>query len=179
MPGLTPRVFARRVGPTHRRREDDLHLAADRMAYIGAKLERFQPAAKHRELVDGLRTLIALTGDARGEPIVGLRLPMRAKPKHLGPEYAAQFADQSVAAAYHNRIPYPPDVFAILAGLLAGLTLSAQTFLAPWQGERPRDANSIAVHAGHSASRTRGPRGHVPPEPTPNGPVTAPVSSIS
>jgi SAM-dependent methyltransferase len=43
---------------------------------------------------------------------------MRAKPKHLGPEYAAQFADDSVAGAYHHRIPYPPDVFAILAGLL-------------------------------------------------------------
>ena len=45
-----------------------------------------EPAtAKHRELVDGLRTLIALTGDARGEPIVGLRLPMRAEPNVLGP----------------------------------------------------------------------------------------------
>ena len=43
---------------------------------------------------------------------------MQAKPKHLGAEYAAQFADESVAGAYHNRIPYPSDVFAILAGLL-------------------------------------------------------------
>src|SRR4051812_29180241 len=55
------------------------------MAHAGAKLERFQPAAKHRELVDGLRTLIALAGDARGEPIVGPRLRMRAKPNVLGP----------------------------------------------------------------------------------------------
>ena len=43
---------------------------------------------------------------------------MIPKPHHLGPEYAAQFADPSVVRAYHHRPPYPPDLFPILAGLL-------------------------------------------------------------
>jgi trans-aconitate methyltransferase len=46
-----------------------------------------------------------------------MRNPL-AKPKGLGPEYAAQFRDQSVAAAYPNRPPYPPEVFDILLGLV-------------------------------------------------------------
>lgn len=43
---------------------------------------------------------------------------MRPKPAHLGPQYAAQFADPSVAAAYPHRPPYPEDVFAILTDLV-------------------------------------------------------------
>ena len=43
---------------------------------------------------------------------------MQPKPDHLGPEYAAQFADQSVARAYHTRPPYPPELFARLSSLL-------------------------------------------------------------
>lgn len=41
-----------------------------------------------------------------------------SKPKHLGPEYGAQFGDESVVAAYRYRPPYPPAVFAILADLI-------------------------------------------------------------
>lgn len=44
---------------------------------------------------------------------------MIPKPKHLGPEYAAQFQDRSVVAAYRHRPPYPAEVFAILARLIA------------------------------------------------------------
>ncbi len=33
------------------------------------------------------------------------------KPKHLGPEYASQFADPAIVAAYHHRPPYAPAVF--------------------------------------------------------------------
>lgn len=40
------------------------------------------------------------------------------KPAHLGPAYAAQFQDQSVADAYGYRPPYTDDVFDILAGLM-------------------------------------------------------------
>ena len=40
---------------------------------------------------------------------------MQPKPKHLGPEYAAQFQDAAVVAAYPTRPPYPPEVFEILA----------------------------------------------------------------
>src|SRR5262249_10565712 len=43
---------------------------------------------------------------------------MKPKPKHLGPEYAAQFQDRSVAAAYPTRPPYPPELFDVLAGLI-------------------------------------------------------------
>ena len=42
----------------------------------------------------------------------------RAKPRHLGPEYAAQFGDEEVAAAYHHRPPYPAAAFAFVHDLL-------------------------------------------------------------
>jgi SAM-dependent methyltransferase len=42
----------------------------------------------------------------------------RSKPRHLAPEYAAQFGDQEVAAAYRYRPPYSPESFAILDSLL-------------------------------------------------------------
>src|SRR5262249_9031306 len=38
--------------------------------------------------------------------------------KHLGPEYAAQFRDPGVVAAYPNRPPYPPELFDVLVGLI-------------------------------------------------------------
>ena len=44
---------------------------------------------------------------------------MEAKPKHLAPEYGAQFGDESVAAAYVHRPPYPESVFDELVKLLA------------------------------------------------------------
>lgn len=40
------------------------------------------------------------------------------KPAPLGPAYAAQFGDASVAAAYHHRPPYPREVFSLLVGLM-------------------------------------------------------------
>jgi trans-aconitate methyltransferase len=43
---------------------------------------------------------------------------MLPKPKHLGPEYSAQFQDRSVVTAYPNRPPYPAEVFALLASLI-------------------------------------------------------------
>ncbi len=42
---------------------------------------------------------------------------MKPKPSGLGPEYAAQFEDDSVARAYAFRVPYPPEVFAFLGSL--------------------------------------------------------------
>ena len=42
----------------------------------------------------------------------------RGKPQHLAAEYAAQFGDEEVAAAYRHRPPYPPQVFALLEPLL-------------------------------------------------------------
>lgn len=44
---------------------------------------------------------------------------MQPKPAHLAPHYATQFADDAVALAYHTRPPYPAELFAILAGLMA------------------------------------------------------------
>lgn len=43
---------------------------------------------------------------------------MLPKPTHLGPDYAAQFTDPSVVAAYHLRPPYPDEVFDVLADLI-------------------------------------------------------------
>jgi SAM-dependent methyltransferase len=44
----------------------------------------------------------------------------RAKPRGLGPEYAAQFADESVADAYACRPPYPDEIYSILRCLMGG-----------------------------------------------------------
>jgi SAM-dependent methyltransferase len=48
------------------------------------------------------------------------RSTVQPKPKHLGPEYAAQFQDAAIVAAYPTRPPYPQEVFELLAGLIAG-----------------------------------------------------------
>jgi SAM-dependent methyltransferase len=44
----------------------------------------------------------------------------RDKPRHLGAEYAAQFADASIVAAYVHRPPYPEELFECLAALVVG-----------------------------------------------------------
>lgn len=43
---------------------------------------------------------------------------MKPKPKHLAPEYGAQFKDQSIVTAYRRRPPYPDETFDILTGLI-------------------------------------------------------------
>jgi SAM-dependent methyltransferase len=54
---------------------------------------------------------------------------MQPKPAHLNPEYAQQFGDPSVVAAYHHRPPYPPQVIDHLLSLLVapGTVLDAGT----------------------------------------------------
>jgi SAM-dependent methyltransferase len=59
--------------------------------------------------------------------------PQRAKPRHLDAEYAAQFGDEEVAAAYRNRPPYPPETFVILESLL---------------GSRPRTVLELGAGTG-------------------------------
>ena len=53
---------------------------------------------------------------------MGVTRPVAArvieKPAHLSPEWAAQFTDRAVVAAYHTRPPYPDEVFEILESLL-------------------------------------------------------------
>lgn len=44
---------------------------------------------------------------------------MQPKPKHLGVEYAAQFQDAALVAAYATRPPYPAEVFALLTELIS------------------------------------------------------------
>jgi SAM-dependent methyltransferase len=44
----------------------------------------------------------------------------RARPRHLAADYAAQFADEEVAAAYQHRPPYPPQTFALVEPILGG-----------------------------------------------------------
>ncbi|HZU68699.1 MAG TPA: class I SAM-dependent methyltransferase [Ktedonobacteraceae bacterium] len=45
---------------------------------------------------------------------------MIPKPRHLEPEYGAQFQDRSIVDAYQYRPPYPTETFKILAGLMSG-----------------------------------------------------------
>jgi SAM-dependent methyltransferase len=45
---------------------------------------------------------------------------MRPRPAHLTAENAAQFQARTVAARYHLRLPYPAEIFDILAGLIVG-----------------------------------------------------------
>jgi hypothetical protein len=40
------------------------------------------------------------------------------KPKHLTPEYGAQFSDPSIASAYRVRPPYPDEVYTFLDRLI-------------------------------------------------------------
>ena len=47
-------------------------------------------------------------------------LPSTPKPKHLAPEYGAQFSDGSVVAAYGFRPPYPSEVFNLISDLIDG-----------------------------------------------------------
>lgn len=47
-------------------------------------------------------------------------MSMPPKPDHLAPEYAQQFGDPSVVAAYHLRPPYPPQVIDCLLALRVG-----------------------------------------------------------
>lgn len=42
---------------------------------------------------------------------------MQPKPRHLGPEYGAQFQDAAIVAAYPTRPPYPAAVFETLSEL--------------------------------------------------------------
>jgi SAM-dependent methyltransferase len=44
----------------------------------------------------------------------------RARPQHLAADYAAQFADEEVAAAYQHRPPYPRQTFALVEPILGG-----------------------------------------------------------
>jgi SAM-dependent methyltransferase len=64
----------------------------------------------------GRGDLLALAGVMQRSP--GRQAVTIPKPKHLGPEYAAQFKDRSVADAYVNYPPYAAEVFQVLDGLI-------------------------------------------------------------
>jgi SAM-dependent methyltransferase len=57
----------------------------------------------------------------------------QAKPQHLAAEYAAQFGDEEVAAAYQYRPPFPEEAFAIVEPLL---------------GPRPRSVLELGAGTG-------------------------------
>src|SRR5215831_6785463 len=79
------RILACGIGPAQRGRQNDVHLAANRMAGMGAELDRLEPSAEHGELIDRLRALITAPGDAGGEPIVALGRAILAEPHVLRP----------------------------------------------------------------------------------------------
>lgn len=94
--------------------------------------------------------------------------PPRAKPQHLAAEFAAQFGDEEVAAAYRHRPPYPPEAFAIVDRLLGPpprcvLELGAGTgdFAI---GLAPRVDRLIAVEPSRAMrERALGRAGGIPP----------------
>ncbi len=49
---------------------------------------------------------------------------MASKPAQLTAENAAAFQESAVVALYHLRLPYPPEVFEILSGLIRGSLLA-------------------------------------------------------
>ncbi len=55
------------------------------------------------------------------------------KPRHLAPEYGAQFCDEEVAAAYMHRPPYPPETYVIVERLI---------------GSRPRRVMELGAGTG-------------------------------
>ena len=65
-------------------------------------------------------------------------LPIPDKPDHLGPDYAAQFTDRSVVAAYHLRPPYLDSVFDRLTDLIV---------------DRPRTVLDVGTGTGAIARR--------------------------
>src|SRR5262245_2997804 len=78
-------VLACRIGPAQRRRENHLHVTADRVPRMGAELERLDAAAERGELIDGLRALITTRSDAGGESIIGIPHAILAEPYVLRP----------------------------------------------------------------------------------------------
>jgi SAM-dependent methyltransferase len=63
---------------------------------------------------------------------------MRPKPRGLSAEYAAQFGDAAIVAAYPSRPPYPAGVFAVLTRLI---------------GEGPRAVLDLGCGTGDLARR--------------------------
>jgi len=63
---------------------------------------------------------------------------MPSKPHYLGPEYASRFQDRGVVEAYHLRVPYPDEVFVILADLIT---------------DEPRTVLDIGCGSGNIARR--------------------------
>src|SRR5260370_33398470 len=73
-------VLACRISPAQRRRENHVHVTADRVPRIGAELERLDAPAERGELIDCLRALIAARPDAGGEALVVARQAALAQP---------------------------------------------------------------------------------------------------
>jgi SAM-dependent methyltransferase len=66
---------------------------------------------------------------------------MEPRPSFLGPRYGSAFEGPTVVASYHTRPPYPEEVFALLAGLLA---------------ERPGPVLDLGCGTGNIARRLAG-----------------------
>ena len=79
---------------------------------------------------------------------------MRAKPGGLGPEYAAQFDDASVVAAYDARPPYPEALASFILEI-AGVAAPRLLDLGCGTGELTR---RLAPHAGAIVAVDRSPR---------------------
>ncbi|MFO7683522.1 MAG: methyltransferase domain-containing protein [Chloroflexota bacterium] len=93
---------------------------------------------------------------------------MKPKPKHLAPEYGAQFKDQSIVTAYHRRPPYPDETFDILTGLITAnpkrvLDVGCGTgYLARPLSQRVEAVDAIDISANMIAQGKQLPGGSAP-----------------
>src|SRR5690348_18281534 len=72
---------------------------------------------------------------------------MWPKPDHLGPEFASQFGDPGVVAAYHHRPAYPEEVIDILAELLVAPSMALDVGAGTGEIARRLVGRTVAIDA--------------------------------
>lgn len=65
-------------------------------------------------------------------------MPIQDKPRHLGPQYGAQFQDEAVISAYGYRPPMPDEILSVLMDLLPDAGAASVLDVGCGQGEIAR-----------------------------------------
>ena len=113
---------------------------------------------------------------------------MRSKPAHLGPQYAAQFEDAAIVAAYPTRPPYPAEVFERLRSLLVAPAVALDVGCGTGDIARRlaplvERVDAVDISAGMIAAGQRLPGGDAPnlrwlPGAMEDAPLTPPYGQI-